>query len=287
LKLVGLIGYPLGHSITPSVYGATLATMGIEARCEPWSVPAEQLEETIARIRREDCFGANVTVPHKEAVIPMLDELDENVRKIGAVNCIVNNGGRLSGHNTDKYGFMRALREAGFDANGKRALLLGYGGAARAVGVGLIEAGVDEMIVTGRAPEKARRLAHDLAQDTGVTRVVSLAWDSPVFDAACRDSDLIVNCTPLGTRGREQTEGKSPIGASLIRAGAWTYDLVYNPQETPFLRQASQAEAHTIGGLDMLIYQGVQSIELWTGQEPPVEVMREAARVALAERERV
>lgn len=286
MKIVGLIGYPLGHSITPAVYGATFTAMGIEARCEPWSVPAEELQQTVERIRRPDCFGSNVTVPHKQAVIPMLDETDANVAKIGAVNCIVNRDGRLSGHNTDKYGFMRALEEAGFESRGRRALLLGYGGAARAVAVGLVEAGVGELIITGRTSANARTLADDLTQLGEATRVVSLGWDAEAFEPACRDSDLVVNCTPLGTRGREDTEGRSPVPPAFIRRGAYAYDLVYNPPRTPFLAAAEEAGATMIGGLDMLIYQGVQAIKLWTGQEPPVDVMRGAAEKALVEREK-
>jgi shikimate dehydrogenase len=284
VKLVGLIGYPLGHSITPAVYGATFPAMGIEARCEPWAVPAEELEPTLERLRQDDCLGANVTVPHKEAVIPLLDEVDVNVKKIGAVNCIVSRGGRLSGHNTDKSGFMRGLLKAGFQPEGRRALLLGYGGAARAVAVGLIEAGIRELVITGRTAGRARSLADELAGDSGAT-IEALGWEEAGFAGACRGSDLIVNCTPLGTRGSE-VEGLSAIGADLMREGAFVYDLVYNPPETPFLKAGGEAGATPIGGLDMLIYQGVEAIELWTGREPPVNIMREAALQALAAREK-
>lgn len=286
MKVVGLIGYPLGHSITPAVYGATFSAMGIDARCEPWSVPAEELRATVARIRRDDCLGSNVTVPHKEAVISLLDEVDADVEKIGAVNCIANRSGRLSGHNTDRYGFMRALEEAGFESAGKRALLLGYGGAARAVAVGLIEAGVGALTITGRSGVKAQALADEMARLAASSPVVALGWDASGFEAACRESDLVVNCTPLGTRGREETEGKSPVSPSLLRPGAYAYDLVYNPPVTPFIEAARTAGATPIGGLDMLIYQGVQAIQLWTGRTPPEDVMRRAAAAALAERER-
>jgi len=276
---VGLIGYPLAHSITPKIYAAAFEAMGLDARCEAWVTPAEALVDTIGRLREEGVYGANVTVPHKEAVIPLLDALDVGAAKIGAVNCIVRADGRLKGHNTDFYGFMRSLGEAGFEPAGKAAVLLGAGGAARAVAVGLLEAGAAHLTLSGRSRERVAAAAATLRARQS-TPVQALAFDDADFADACRRADLIVNCTPVGTR-HTSAEHSSPISRDLIRPGAFVYDLVYNPPLTRLLADARSVRATAVSGLEMLIYQGAESIRLWTGREPPLDIMQGAAREAL------
>ncbi len=185
MKTAALLGYPLAHSVTPAMYAPAFAAMGIAARCEKWVTPAEGLPEAVGRLRKAGMFGANVTVPHKEAVMPLLDHIEASARDIGAVNCIVRaSGGVLRGYNTDKDGFMRSLREAGFAPERRRALVLGAGGAARAVIVGLIEAGIAAITVANRTPERANRLASGVARldfEIGVA-----GWHDAAFDAGLR-----------------------------------------------------------------------------------------------------
>ncbi|HXH20652.1 MAG TPA: shikimate dehydrogenase [Dehalococcoidia bacterium] len=276
MKLAALIGYPLAHSVTPAMHAAAFGALGIDARCEKWVTPPDELPATVAKLRAPEMLGANVTVPHKEAVIPLLDRLDESARLIGAVNCIARAGdGALSGHNTDKYGFLRSLRESGFDPAGRPVLVLGAGGAARAVVAGLIEAGAGSVRIANRTPERAHALARAFGRP-----VEAIEWQEESLAAACAAVDLIVNTTPMGT-ARTALAAESPLDERHFRPGVYAFDLVYNPAETPFLAAARSAGAVAVGGLDMLVYQGAESIRLWTGREPPVDLMREAAREAL------
>ena len=224
-------------------------------------------------------MGINVTVPHKLAVMPFLDEIDDWATEAGAVNTIVNRQGRLTGHNTDGYGFLRALREgAEFEPAGRRALILGAGGAARGVVLALAREGVGDLTIANRTPERAESLAQ-LALNRGITaRAISLSG-TDLADTAAR-AELIVNCTTIGmTHGPGEDE--SPLPADAIPATALVNDLVYNPLETRLLREAAQAGAKTLGGIQMLVYQGAASFEMWLERPAPVPVMLEAATRAM------
>ena len=283
-RILAIIGYPLGHSLSPSIYNATFPAMGIDARYEAWSTLPEDVPQAIERLRADEMLGLNVTVPHKEAVLDRLDEVDATATAIGAVNCISKNGRRLIGHNTDMYGFVRSLREAGCEPAGLRALVLGVGGAARAVGHGLIEAGIDTLALAGRTPSRVAALAGALQAASPRTRVSRCGWLDEGFAAACRDADLLVNCTPVGMRHSE-TEHESPLPPALLWPGLWVFDLVANPVETRLLTLAREAGARPVAGLEMLIYQAVESVRHWSGREPPIGIMREAALQALQRQE--
>jgi len=278
-KTAGIIGYPLGHSASPAFQQAAFDHYGMDARYVVWETPPEGLAQQMQALRSADILGANVTVPHKEAVPPYLDRLGEGAQKIGAVNTVVNRDGLLEGHNTDVTGFLRALREnGGFDPEGKRALLLGAGGAARAAARALVDAGISSLTVANRTVEleMAQRLVADLGGGAALEAI-------PLERAALTPRngwDLIVNCTTLGMR-HGPGEDKLPLPGDLIPSHAMVYDVVYNPEETPLLREAAKAGARTLGGLPMLVYQGAESFHLWTGCEAPIKVMFEAARRAL------
>jgi shikimate dehydrogenase len=256
--------------------------MGMDARYEAWAVSAEGLTDAIARLRDAEMLGMNVTVPHKQAVMPLLDEVDADARAIGAVNCISKVDGRLVGHNTDRYGFIRSLREAGCEPRGLDVLILGAGGSARAVAHGLLETEAASVTVAGRTRAHVDTLLDELRASFPNAMLSGAGWQVEALNTVCRSAGLIVNCTPIGMRSG-LSAGESPLAASQIPASAWVYDLVYNPQETPLLAEAQKAGAKPIGGLEMLIYQAVESVRLWTGREAPVEVMRKAARDALEE----
>jgi len=289
MRYTGLIGYPLGHSLSAVFQQAALDYYGLEMRYELWETPGDELAAAVDTLRQTDYCGANVTIPHKEAVMPLLDELDETARNIGAVNTIVNSGGRLTGCNTDVAGFIRGLREdAGFTIEGKHAILLGAGGVAKAAAYGLVTGGISSLIVLNRSFPRAQALVSSLAQHALTNRIpVKISAAPLTADSAARvlpSCNLIVNGTSVGMR-HSLLENESPLPSASIPKDVLVYDLVYNPVETPLLRQARSSGAETLGGLPMLIYQGAAAFELWTGEKSPVDIMMKAAEKALVGRQ--
>jgi len=278
-RFVGLIGYPLKHSVSPAFQQAAFSHLGLDIRYEAWETERRDLRTTLEGMRDPSKLGANVTVPYKELVLPLLDDVSRDAHRIGAVNTIVNRGGMLAGFNTDGPGFLKALLQDGaFVPREKRAVLLGAGGAARAVGFALLEAGVSSLTIVNRTPERAEALAAALnAPGVGT---VALPWADERVETALKGCDLLVNCTSVGLKG-SSAEGQSPLEGSLIPRHALVYDLVYNPVETPLLAAARRVGARVLGGLPMLVYQGAASFELWTGKPAPVDIMMNAAKRAL------
>ncbi|MCH7735878.1 MAG: shikimate dehydrogenase [Chloroflexi bacterium] len=284
---IGIIGYPIGHSISPVFQQAGLDHLGIDATYEKWEVTPEGVGDFVDGLRAPDSLGINITVPHKQAVIPFLDEVDEWATAAGAVNTIVNRDGRLTGHNTDGPGFLRALLvETGYSPQGTRALILGAGGAARGILLALVRGGVDSLVIANRTLERAETLAQ-LASENGVESVaIPLTKSGEPADAlteAAASANLIVNCTTIGMSHGPDEHG-SPLSADQIPASAIVNDLVYNPLLTPILKEAAAAGATALGGLHMLVYQGVLSFKMWTGKDAPVDVMLEAATAEMASR---
>lgn len=279
----GVIGHPLGHSISPALFAAAFKSAGIDATYEAWDTPADTLQGRVDALRGADYLGANVTVPHKEAIVPMLDGLSDGAKAIGAVNTVVHRDGKLTGHNTDVTGFARALKDdAGFDAKGKATMLLGSGGAARAVAVALIEAGASVVYVVARQPKKLDRMAVELKPLTKSGTTITWAyWGDGSYLRSLAEADLLVNCTPVGVAGSE-TAGKPVIDGALIQPKTVVFDLVYNPAETPLLAAAKAAGAKPVSGAGMLVYQAAESFRLWTGQDADVAAMKDAAKAALA-----
>ncbi len=278
-QLAGIFGYPLAHSLSPAFQQAAFNHCGLDVRYLAWEAPSEALADEVEKLRGGDFIGANVTIPHKQSVMAMLDEIDETAQAIGAVNTIVKSAGKLIGHNTDAPGFMRALKEDGsFDPTGKRALLLGAGGAARAAAFALCRDGIASLTIANRTPVYAESLAAGLSGE--VARVAAIGMDSDELGAIALESDLIVNSTSVGMRHGDG-EGQTPLAGGLIPHEAVVMDMVYNPQQTPFLAAARSAGATVLGGMPMLIYQGAASFEMWTGREAPVEAMFAAGNVAL------
>ena len=272
---LGIIGYPIGHSMSPVFQQAGLDACGVDARYVAYQVAPDEVEEFVSGLRQSGILGINVTVPHKLAVMPFLDEIDDWATEAGAVNTIVNRQGRLTGHNTDGYGFLRALREgANFEPQGRRTLILGAGGAARGVVLALAREGVGELTIANRTPERAENLA-ELARNRGIA-AQAVPLSGTELTQAAADSELIVNCTTIGmTHG--PAEDDTPLPCNAIPPTALVNDLVYNPLETRLLREAAQSGAKTLGGIQMLVYQGAASFEMWLERPAPVEVMMSAA----------
>ena len=277
---MGIIGHPIGHSISPVFQQAALDAIGLDGTYQAWDVAPGEVGEFVADLRAPGTLGINVTVPHKETVIPFLDEVDDWASTAGAVNTIVNRDGRLTGHNTDGIGFLRALREgASFEPRGRDVLILGAGGSARGVAYALARVGAAQLFIANRTLERAERLVQ-LAIDSGVAAEALALTEAP---GAAREVALIVNCTSMGMiHGPDETG--TALSADDIPSTVLVNDLVYNPLETPLLCEAARAGAATLGGIQMLVYQGAASFEMWTGQDAPVTVMLEAAAGAMRAR---
>ncbi len=281
-KRIALLGHPVAHSISPAFQQAALDACGIDARYEGWDTPPEDLRIAVERLRSGDLLGANVTVPHKVAAMRLVDRPDALAERVGALNTIVRRNGLLEATNTDVTGILRALESAEVDVRGAEVLLVGAGGAARAVVVAMRHAGAARVVIANRTPERAAALASLGGSDLDL-RYVPLDADDATFRGAASRARVIVQSTSLGMR-HGPDEGANPVPGDLMHPGQVAFDLVYVPEETPFLRAAAQAGARPVGGLAMLVHQGAEAFRLWTGVEPPLEVMFEAARAALAAR---
>lgn len=280
LQWVGLVGWPVEHSVSPAMHNAAFARLSLNWCYKLVPTALEHLPGIIDLLREGRFRGVNVTVPHKRAVLPYLDEVTSGARAMGAVNTITVQDGRLIGHNTDAPGFLAALREAGVELPGCRALVLGAGGAARAACYSLLGAGIRSLIVLNRTQERAEGLVAGLDElSLGSAGAGAGPLTPQTLIASAREADLLVNTTPVGMWprvGDSVWPDAVPLPPHLA-----VLDLVYNPLETVLLRQARAADATGIDGLGMLIHQGALAFELWTGQMPPVDVMRAAAERAL------
>jgi shikimate dehydrogenase len=290
-RYIGLIGYPLKHSVSPYFQQAALDYYQLDIRYEAWETTPAGLSQAVKNLRGPQNLGANVTVPHKEAVLPLLDEVDGLASSIGAVNTIVKKGDKLVGFNTDAYGFVEALEKEGrFDPEGKKVVLLGAGGVARAVSFVLLQRNVASLAITDGIFERASTLADDLVGQIKKAlpgskdwepRISAFQWQNVRSGAVFAHCDLIVHCTTIGMKDSPQ-EGQSPLSLEVIPEDVLVYDVVYNPRLTPLLRLAQKAGANILGGLAMLVYQGAASFKLWTGKEGPVDIMLRRAKEMLA-----
>jgi shikimate dehydrogenase len=276
--LAGLIGWPVAHSVSPAMHNAAFAHLGLDWRYVALPVapePAARVGEAVRGLRALGFRGANVTVPHKQAVMPHLDRLSPAAQAIGAVNTIlVEPDGALAGDNTDAPGFVADLRAYGVEPAGRRVLVLGAGGSANAVTYGLLAAGAAEVAILNRTASRTDALVAQLRGHFPDRPVVNLGTEAG--GAAVAGFDLVVNCTSLGMTPHVDA---SPLPAAVgWRPGQVLYDLVYNPPATRLMRDAAAGGARVIGGLGMLVRQGALAFERWTSQAAPVAVMVAAAR---------
>jgi shikimate dehydrogenase len=214
-----------------------------------------------------------------------LDEVEDTAKAIDAVNTVQKRNGRLIGHNTDRSGYMRSLLEAGCPVKGKSVLIIGYGGVERAIAYAFAEAGVASIAIAGRRPDGIMEaLAQLRATSPYPMNLDAVEEGERELRMAVQAADIVVNCTPIGML-HSGTEGKSPVPGDMLQPGQWISDAVYNPLETEFLRLARKRGAHPVDGLGMLIYQAADAIKIWTGKDPPVDIMKAAALKALGYRE--
>jgi shikimate dehydrogenase len=278
-QLVGLIGWPVEHSLSPTMHNAAFDALGLNWRYVPLPVPPGQVKVAVRGLAALGFRGANVTVPHKQAVMDALDSIAPDAKALGAVNTLVvsrnaDGAAAIGGYNTDAQGFVGALRQGGFDPeNGGSAVVVGAGGAARAVVYGLLRSGIGEIVVLNRTLERAQALVADL----GGSRARPLASETLIESA--RAADLLVNTTTVGMWPR--VDGSVWPDSAPVPAHLTVFDLVYNPPETRLLRQARQSGARAIGGLEMLVRQGALAFEMWTGEKAPIEAMHAACERVL------
>ncbi|MCG3210805.1 MAG: Shikimate dehydrogenase (NADP(+)) [Anaerolineae bacterium] len=277
--LVGLIGWPVEHSLSPAMHNAAFAQLGLDWAYVPLPVQPSNVRHALQGLAALNFVGVNVTVPHKQAVIRYMDELSDAARIIGAVNTIHLKDGRMLGYNTDAVGFLNSLLEAGCDPKGRRVSVLGAGGAARAVVFALCRAEADAVTVFNRTAERAAFLVDDLAEAFPDSRLAFAPLTSEALRQMDHHVDLVVNTTSVGMSPHPEN---CPWPEDVpIPNDATFCDLVYNPLETIFLARARLAGAATIDGLGMLVHQGAYAFQQWTGQQPNVEVMRRACMAGL------
>ena len=271
MLLSGLIGDPVAHSLSPVLHNAAFAHVGMDARYELWPTPATALAERVESLRAPDVLGANVTLPHKRAVLALLDRVEPAVDVIGAANTIIRaENGMLVGDNTDMPAVLATLREdAGYEPEGQTAVILGASGAARAAAVALIHANIARVLVVNRTLERAEELLADVLAAVDADPLLFACTPDALDQDVLHKATLIVNATSLGWHGNE-----TPLAATLIPPDALVFDMVY--RQTQLLRDAAARGARTLGGLHMLVRQAALAFERWTGKAVPLRVMYDA-----------
>ena len=277
-KICGLIGDPVEHSVSPAMQNTAFSSLGLDYIYLPFRVARDNLTKAIDGLKVLNIRGLNVTIPHKVAVIPLLDEMEPLAQKIGAVNTIANDKGRLKGHNTDAGGFLKALLERGVEPRGKKVVVLGAGGVSRAISFTLAERGAEIVILNRRLEmDWAVKLASSISQ-LSTKEVKALELNDKNLSSVLEAADILVNATSVGM---SPNSNNSPLPARLLKPELVVFDVVYNPLKTRFLAEAEAAGAETISGIDMLVWQGALAFELWTGAKAPIDIMKAKAIEAL------
>lgn len=272
VRVYGIFGDPIEHSLSPLLHNVAFKVLEMNAVYLPFLVTAGNLSGAVQAIRSLELGGVNITIPHKQAVTAYLDHLQGDALLTGSVNTIVNKDGVLYGYSTDGDGLLLALeREAGFSPRGKKVLLLGAGGAARAVAFALVRAEAVELCLVNRTLQRAEALAEQIKDKTGFA-VQLLSYEDPALVGYLGETDLVVNATSVGMH--PQSETAPPLPLDKANPACLVYDLVYRPPETELLKKAKKHGLKTLNGLGMLLYQGMLAFQHWTGVEPPEKPMR-------------
>ena len=270
-RVCAIIGDPVEHSLSPVMHNAAFKKLGLNLVYVAFTVTSTELKTAVLGAKSLGLRGLNVTMPHKNAVISHLDAVDSTAKSIGAVNTVLNNQGKLIGYNTDGSGAMIALQENGVHPEEKKLVLLGAGGAAKAIAYQAAQ-DVEELVILNRTPEKAKKLAEALKSFGAKVKAGTLS--SKVLEEELPTTDILVNATSVGMHPDVDI---SPVPSDLLHSDLSVMDIIYNPLETKLLKDAKSAGAKVVSGIEMLLYQGAVAFEIWTNCPAPVEVMREAA----------
>lgn len=279
-KVFALFGDPVGHSLSPIMHNIAFQDLGMDCCYVTYLVHKEDIRAAVQAVRALHLGGVNLTIPHKESVLPYLDEVQEDAKLIGAVNTIVIRNGCLSGYNTDAPGFIASLKSTGFDTNGKRVVIMGAGGAARAVAFALAKDGAAKIDIFNRSLEKAEKLAQDLLQ--AYSLFVGVGEMNTSLIKTLKSADLLINATPVGMYPNHMSA--SILTREQLHSGLMVCDLIYNPLKTRLLEEAEAAGCRILSGVGMLVWQGAIAFQLWTGREAPVDLMKDAVLKALKKR---
>jgi len=271
-RVCGVIGDPIEHTLSPIMHNAAFEALKLDYVFLAFKVKPAEVGNAISGMRALTIHGLNVTMPHKSTVINCLDEIDQASKTIGSVNTILNKDGRLFGFNTDGIGALKALRENGVEPRGKKVLLLGAGGAARAIAYILAQE-ADELVILNRTPKPAAELA-DLLKQKFKKKISAGEFSPNAVKDNLADADVLINATSVGMK---PNANQTPVAPEWLRPDLAVMDIVYNPLETKLAKDAKAAGAKVVSGVEMLIYQGAVSFEIWTACQAPVEVMRKAA----------
>ena len=267
-KRVVLIGHPVAHSLSGAMQQAAFDSLGIDAKYELWDRSPMALAEAIAELRGDDFLGANITIPHKERVVPMVEKLTEEAQATGAVNTLTREGRRLVGHNTDVPGFAAALDSlVGRQKMPRQAVVLGAGGGARAVVYGLIREGFQRVIVFNRHLHRAESLVKHFGRSASHMDLRAMPWHESIIESELAKTKVLVNATSIGL-----TADETPVPAEILTSELFVLDLIY--AKTRLLRDAASAGASTSDGETMLLHQGAAAFTLWTGQPAPLDLMQ-------------
>lgn len=277
--MCGIIGNPIEHTISPVMQNAAFQELELDFVYVPFKVKPGDLNQAIQGVKALSIRGINVTIPHKVAVIPFLDELDSLAENIGAVNTIVNESGTLKGYNTDASGFLKALLAEGVQPENRKITILGAGGAARAIAFILADKGAN-LTIMNRHLDSAQKLA-DRTFQLFRRDVQALELNRENLKDNLFGAEILVNTTSLGMSPENDN---TPVPALLIKPGLVVFDIIYNPVKTRLLYEAEERGAKVIGGIEMLVWQGAAAFEIWTGKRAPVQIMREAVMRALGAR---
>jgi shikimate dehydrogenase len=270
-RICGVIGEPIEHTLSPIMHNAAFQTLGLDYVFLAFRVKTADVEDAASGIRALNIRGLNVTMPHKTAIIKHLDRVDLSAQIVNSVNTILNKENLLFGFNTDGVGALKALKENGVELKGRKVLLLGAGGAARAIAYALAKE-ADELAVLNRTVKQAQALAKLLEKSCN-KKIASGSLSPSDIQSNLQDSDILINATAIGMKPKPD---ESPVAPKLLRKNLAVMDIVYNPLETKMVKDAKAAGATVISGVEMLIHQGAASFEIWTGKSAPVEVMRQA-----------
>lgn len=273
---LGVIGNPIAHSLSPVMQNAGIKAAGLDYAYIAMPVAEEQLPQAVTGLKTLGFRGFNVTIPHKQAIMPLLDTISEDAKIIGAVNTVLIDKGQLHGFNTDVTGFIMGMKNHSFSPAGTNAVLLGAGGAARAIVWGLIKEQVKSLTLAVRNPAKAQQLADAFK---AYLPIKVLDWHSEEFSRLLPQTNLLINSTPLGMYPK--VDAMPPVDWEKISPSTFVYDIIYTPAETKFLRAAKQRGCHTLNGEEMLAGQGAEAFRIWTGEELSLEIMQEALRRVL------
>ncbi|NLA58110.1 MAG: shikimate dehydrogenase [Firmicutes bacterium] len=278
--VLGVIGDPIAHSLSPAMQNAALEALGLDYVYVPFHVSPLHVKEAIAGMKALGIRGLNVTIPHKVAVIDYIDEIEPVAGLIGAVNTISNQGGYLVGYNTDACGFLRSLKEeAKRDPQGQRITIMGAGGSARAIGFQLAVSQIEYLVIANRTKSSAVALADEIGAKTKCS-TVGIGLEE--LESYLPVTDILINTTPLGMH--PQVDTMPPVDCGKLPASAVVCDIVYNPLETMLLKKAAACGLPTLPGLGMLVYQGAAALEIWLEVKPPIDVMKAVVRRELEKR---